>query len=127
MDAFVGFNRELGLSVVAVGEGTATIELPVRPALHNRSGILHGGVVAAMIDVAGALAATGIDAAGVPVPVLTVTLTVSYTGQASDGAIRATGTRRGGGRRIIVATVDVTDAEGRTIAVGEATYARAAR
>ncbi|HEY0833352.1 MAG TPA: PaaI family thioesterase [Azospirillum sp.] len=124
---FVGFNRLLGFRLAEWAPDHAVLEVTIRPDLLNRSGILHGGVVASMIDAAGGFCGSHTGPTGTGTPgthrrVLTLSLTTSYVGQAAQGVIRATAKRRAGGRRIYVATVEVTDAEGRIIAVGEGTY-----
>lgn len=122
---FVGFNHLLGVRLVEWSAEHAVLELDIRPELHNRSGTVHGGVVAAMIDAAGSFSGTHTGIAGVARPVLTLSLTTSYVGQASAGVIRATARCREGGRKIFASTIEVTDALGKVIAVGQGTYRRA--
>lgn len=90
------------------------LRLAVEPRHHNRSGILHGGVVATLIDSACKLAA-GRRAS-------TLSLTISYTGQAAGGEVRAVGRKRGGGSRIVTCTAEVFDAADRLIALGEGSF-----
>ncbi|HYG91376.1 MAG TPA: PaaI family thioesterase [Azospirillum sp.] len=122
MIEFVGFNKLLGVRLVEWTPKQAVLELTIRPELHNRSGILHGGVVASMIDAVGGFAGGYTGEPGRIRPALTLSLTTSYTGQATGGVVRATARKRGGGRQIFVATVEVADADGQVIAVGEGTY-----
>ncbi|HYD66756.1 PaaI family thioesterase [Azospirillum sp.] len=119
---FVGFNRLLGFRLAEWAPDHAVLEVEIRPELLNRSGILHGGVVASMIDAVGGFCGSYTGVAGTHRRVLTLSLTTSYIGQAVQGTVRATAKRRPGGRKIYVATVEVTNAEGEIIAVGEGTY-----
>lgn len=46
----------LGMAVVAVGPGTATVTMPVRAEMVNGHGVAHGGLVATLADSAFAFA-----------------------------------------------------------------------
>ena len=46
----------LGFRLTAWQEGFARLEMPVRPDHRNTVGFLHGGVVASLLDIAGAVA-----------------------------------------------------------------------
>jgi uncharacterized protein (TIGR00369 family) len=46
----------LGFRLTAWKEGFARIEMPVRPEHRNTVGYLHGGVIASLLDIAGAVA-----------------------------------------------------------------------
>lgn len=45
-----GISAYLGVEVVAVGPGTMAATVEVRPELLNPFGVLHGGVVSALVD-----------------------------------------------------------------------------
>ncbi len=87
----------------------------------NRAHIVHGGVLAAMMDVAGAYA-------GCYAPpqfatsALTLNLNVSYTGQASGGTLTAVAVKQGGGRQTFFSGIEIRDEAGRLIAFGQGTY-----
>lgn len=120
--AMAGFNKSLGFRLVDWSETHAVLEVTVRPDLLNRSEILHGGVVATLIDAAGGFAGGYTGKPGTGRLVLTLSLTTSFIGQTSGGVVRATARKRGGGRRIFASTIEVTDEAGQIIAVGEGTY-----
>lgn len=46
----------LGFKIIAWKEGYTKIEMPVRPDHRNTVGYLHGGVIASLLDLAGAVA-----------------------------------------------------------------------
>ncbi len=46
----------LGFRLTAWKEGSARLEMPVRPDHRNTVGFLHGGVIASLLDIAGAVA-----------------------------------------------------------------------
>jgi len=47
----IPFVEHLGVQVEAMGEGTSTLLLDLRPELMNRLGTAHGGVLMTMLDV----------------------------------------------------------------------------
>lgn len=124
----VGFNALLDNRLTAWEPGSAVLEMLIRPEMLNRSHTLHGGVLATLIDAAGGFAGChpGLQGGGSqgvsPRIALTISLTVNYVGRASSGVVRAVARRRSGGARIFVSTVDVFNAEGELIAVGEGAY-----
>ena len=116
------FGRLLGMEVVAWSEGKATVLLPVRADFLNRSRILHGGILTTLIDTAGGYAGTFCAVPGHVRRALTLSMTTQFIGQASSGTIRAEAVRRGGGRKIFFADVDVSRDDGEPIAFGSGTY-----
>ncbi|MFQ6005198.1 MAG: hotdog fold thioesterase, partial [Woeseia sp.] len=46
----------LGFKLATWKEGFARLEMPVRPDHRNTVGFLHGGVIASLLDIAGAVA-----------------------------------------------------------------------
>lgn len=122
MYEFRGFNGLLGMKVTEWSAGSVTLELPLRPELHNRSGVTHGGVIASLIDAAGGMAGGYTGDPEEIRPSVTLSLTTTYLNPSSTGNLRAIARRRGGGRRIFSVTVEVFDESETLIAVGEATY-----
>jgi uncharacterized protein (TIGR00369 family) len=72
------FLAMVGVRVAAVNAERARIELPYRDDNANRNGSLHGGVVAAIIDIAGATAAAAGLAPARRAGASTIDLTVHY-------------------------------------------------
>lgn len=118
----VGFRKLIGLKTVEAREGYAVLELNVSPEHLNSQGALHGGVVATMIDHAGGNAGCCGGETGTQRKAVTISLTTSFLASVSSGKITATSRKRPGGRRIFVSTTEITDAAGKLLAVGEATY-----
>ena len=58
-DAETPFSRELGIRVLEWGHGRAVIALDAQARLMNRRGVVHGGVIATMADMALSLAWRG--------------------------------------------------------------------
>lgn len=115
-----GFNALLGHRIAEWEPDHVTIELDIGPQHLNFGGTVHGGVLAALADVAGSLAGLYSDTPDQMRRSLTLSLTTSFTGQASSGVIRAVGRKRAGGANIYFSNVEISDAQGRVIAVAEA-------
>lgn len=119
------FHRLLGVTVEALDPvaGSITLSLDTRPEF-SRNGEraeLHGGIIATLIDIAGDYAVALRLGRGVP----TIALNVDYLRFARGTKAVATARLIKCGRSIAVATVEVADESGQTVAVGRGTYATA--
>lgn len=117
-----GFSELLGVSLEHAEPGMCRIRLPYKPALSRGDELIHGGVIATLIDLAGSAAAWTYADIGHSARGATIGLTVSYLQGASSCDLVAEGrvARRGG--TITVIDVEVTTAEGELIAKGPVTY-----
>ena len=117
------FAKLLGVSIRALGDGTAELELPFRPELATLADTVHGGAIATLADTAATAAAW----CGAEVPEnlqgSTVSLTMQYARAARgvDLVARARVTRRS--RRLVFLEVTVSGPDGAMVAHGVATYA----
>ncbi len=116
------FNRLIGFEIADWREDYAELNLTVAEHHLNRSGVPHGGVLATLIDAAGGLAGCFCREPGRVRQALTLSMTVNYAGQAGHGQLRVVGRRRGGGRRIFFASVEIFDDADNVVALGEGTY-----
>jgi uncharacterized protein (TIGR00369 family) len=108
-----GLTEYLGLRLVAVGPGTATAEVEVRPELLQAFGAVHGGVVAALVDhVLGAAVFPAVSRGTWPA---TLEFKLNYLAPVRDGVIRAVSEVVVLRRRTAVVQVDVTN-DGRPVA-----------
>jgi uncharacterized protein (TIGR00369 family) len=108
------------LSAVDEAAGSVTITLPLRGEfcrLPNRPEI-HGGIVAALIDITGHAAI----AAKLHHSVATIDLRVDYLRLAGGSALRAVGTVVKVGRTIGIVDIKMTDDQDRAVAIGRAAY-----
>ena len=118
------FWRYLGVQVEDAGEGWVRLRVPVKDGLRNGVGApVHGGVLGALVDMAvgGALGTTHDNAAG-GVGQTTLDMNVSFLAAAGDGDIVAEGRLLRRGRTIAVGEARITDAAGKLVAIGRATY-----
>jgi uncharacterized protein (TIGR00369 family) len=115
------YMRFLGLVLEKSEKGSVEIRLPFRDEFlrHDGSDWLHGGVVSALIDIAGDYAVVTEVGVGVP----TIDMRVDYLRPARRGDLLAVARTLRVGRTVSVADVEVRDGQGMVIAVGRAVYA----
>ncbi|WP_111493286.1 MULTISPECIES: PaaI family thioesterase [Marinobacter] len=117
-----GFHNVLGYEQVSWEEEQAVIAVRLQPHHLNLAGVIHGGVLTSLLDIALAQAGTYCPFPGRIRKAITLSLTTSFTGQCSGGTITVTGTRRAGGTRIFNSTGEVRDDQGNLLAIGEGTF-----
>ena len=118
------FWRYLGVEVEDAREGWIRLRIPIRDDLKNAATApVHGGVYAALVDmgVGGALSTMHEASAG-GVGQTTLDMNVSFLGGTSQGPIFAEGTILRRGRTVAFGETTITDAAGKMLAVGRATY-----
>ena len=117
------FWRYLGVEVVEVDEGRVRLRVPARDDLRNAPGApMHGGVFSALVDISvGGALSTLHEAAAGGVGQTTLDLNVSFIG-AGTGDVFAEGRIIRRGRSIAFGEATITDAAGKLLAVGRATY-----
>ena len=103
----VPFAQLLGLELAEIERGTATFHLSVRDELKQNKGLLHGGVIASLIDTAAAFAAVTLLEPGQSTT--TVDLTIHYLRPLTEGRASAHARVLRAGRRMLVISVDVLD------------------
>jgi acyl-CoA thioesterase len=120
------FFRLIGLEVVDLEPGWSKTRLEHREDLTQPAGIMHGGVIASVIDsgIAHALLLTERfqelrEDGGA---LVSVDLRVKYLRPVSEGTITCESTVLRLGRQVIHAEAIVTNAEGKEVAQGDATY-----
>lgn len=117
-----GFHQVLGYRQVSWEEDRAVIELEIQPQHLNLAGVIHGGVLTSLLDVALAEAGTYCPYPGRMRKAITLSLTTTFTGQCTGGVIQVTGIKRAGGSRIFNSTGEVRDQNGNLLAIAEGTF-----
>ena len=114
------YHQWLGLKVVAVGEGTIELTAAWREewVVNPDRGYTHGGILAALVDLAADWAMVSRTGRGVP----TVDLRVDYHRAAMPGTLTIRGQIVHFGKPFSVAEAKVLDKEGRLLASGRGTY-----
>ena len=117
------FWRYLGVEVAEAVEGRVRLLVRARDELRNAPGApVHGGVFSALIDMAvGGALATMHEASAGGVGQVTLDLNVSFIG-AGAGDVYAEGRIIRRGRSVAFGEASITDAAGKVLAVGRATY-----
>lgn len=117
-----GFPALLGLEFLEWEEGRVVVGMQVDDRHLNLGGRVHGGVLATLLDVAGACAGTFCPYPDRIRKALTLSMTTTFTGQAGEGYIRAIGVKRAGGSRIFNSTVEVYGEDDTLLILGEGTF-----
>jgi 1,4-dihydroxy-2-naphthoyl-CoA hydrolase len=113
-DLMDGISGYLGIRIVDVGPGRATAEVEVRDELVHRFGVLHGGVVATLVDqVLGSAVYPVVPEGTWPA---TLEFKLNYLAPVRSGVVRADSRVVGMSSRTAVVHVDVTNGD-RPVAV----------
>jgi uncharacterized protein (TIGR00369 family) len=114
------FHAGFGVTVEHATRGEVRLGWQARPEHRNLQGLVHGGVLATLVDIAMGLAVRSV--VGPSRRHVTIDLTVHYLRPASPGPIEAVGTTLRVGSQIAFAEGDVADASGRTLVRASGTY-----
>lgn len=110
----------LGFTRVEDSAAGVVLEAEIRPELLNRRGVVHGGVLSALLDSAlGGAVVAGIDPEEW---CATLQLSVQFISGGRRGPLRATGRLTRRGPRCAFAEGEVLDARGKLIARAQGTW-----
>ena len=116
------FGKLVGYRLVEWRDGYAELVLDLDDRHMNRSGLVHGGVHATLLDVVCGYAGVYTAVEGNVRASVTVSLTINYKGRASGGRLRAIGRHAGGGRSMFFASGEVQDETGAVVASAEGIF-----
>jgi uncharacterized protein (TIGR00369 family) len=117
----IPYYSTLGLKLQDIGNGKATFELMVREEL-TQNGMIHGGVIASLIDSSCACAALSlIYPKGY---ITTIDLQVEYLKPISKGLVKSTAKCIKAGKNIFFCKAKVWDGEGDLISTGSSQLLR---
>jgi acyl-CoA thioesterase len=103
----------LGIELVETGLRRATLRMTIRPDMLNGHGQAHGGMLFALADTAFALACNSEDEVTVA-----SSATIEFVGPVEEGTVlTAVAIGRQQGRRLGVYDIEITDGDGRTVAL----------
>jgi uncharacterized protein (TIGR00369 family) len=114
------FHAGFGATVEHAAIGEVRLGWQARPEHRNLQGLVHGGVLATLVDIAMGLAVRSV--VGPSRRHVTIDLTVHYLRPAAPGPIEAVGTTLRVGSQIAFAEGSVADASGRTLVRASGTY-----
>lgn len=112
----------LGIGIVSSDPAEVVLEMEVGPKVHQPFGLLHGGASAVLAESAASIGAYLNCEEGVEFPVGT-DLNISHLRGKSEGTVRAVARPVRIGRTLQVWSIDVTDEEGKLVAVSRCTLA----
>jgi uncharacterized protein (TIGR00369 family) len=116
-----GFHRLIGVQLDDARPGEVDVSLEIQPQHLNLQGLLHGGLIATLADIAMGLAVrTKLEPGARHV---TVALDMQYLSAARNGRVSAQGRVVRAGRQIAQADADVLDAQGKLLARARSTVA----
>lgn len=133
--ARIPFNQQLGIEIQSLGRQRAVMRLPMRPELVGNfvQGILHGGVIASLLDVTGgAMALIGACERLAELPVNermarlarlgTIDLRIDYLRPGRGSAFVASAVPLREGNKVAVVRSELHNEDGVLLAVGTGTY-----
>jgi uncharacterized protein (TIGR00369 family) len=103
----VPYARFIGMELGEVKRGVANVHVEVRHELRQNRGVVHGGVIASLLDTATAFAVVSTLEPGERVT--TTDLTIHYLRPVETGRLTATARIVRAGRRLFVLSADVFD------------------
>ena len=106
------FMAAIGVKIAALSPGMCELELPFRADLCQQHAYVHGGVIAAIADTSGGIAAATLMPAGVGV--LTVEFKINLIAPAEGERFRARGETVRAGRTLTVVQSEVSAEKGGT-------------
>ncbi|MFO7548054.1 MAG: thioesterase family protein [Acidimicrobiia bacterium] len=131
----IPFNHQLGLRVDRFGPDGTLVSFDMRPELVGNfaTGVLHGGVISATLDLVGGLTALGSVLANAAPTTMdevgeifsrfgTIDLRIDYLRPGSGERFEARGTTLRAGRRVAVTRMELHNEAGVLVAVGTGTY-----
>lgn len=105
-------------------DGSCVVTLDLQPPHLNRHGILHGGIVATVLDVVCGNTASQFFDRENHAALVTVSLTLSYVAAVRGGRITGTASVTGGGASIAHVFGELHDEDGRLLATATGVFKR---
>jgi len=114
------FIRLMGMRLRSAGDGKSVVECRIRPVLRNSFGMLHGGVLGALVDVSIATALRSV--LPLPLRMTTIEYKVNFLKPVLSGTVTAHGAILRLGSTIASGTCEIRNGEGEPVAFGSATF-----
>lgn len=118
----IPFVQLVGMQLIDLSDGAATVKLEMRNELRQPHELLHGGATASLIDTAMAFAV--VTELGEGEKASTVDLTVHYLRPVTAGEIVCAAKVVRAGKRILTVSAEVSSGEGKLVATALSTYTK---
>ena len=112
----------MGIELVEIAAGQATLMLPCREELHNSMGLVQGGILGVLADVAGTVALNTVLPDPLKAMIPTIEFKLNFLRPARKEDMVAKGKVAHRGRRIAVCHVDISTGQETLLATGLFTY-----
>jgi len=114
------FIRLMGMRLRSAADGRSVVECRIRPVLRNSFGMLHGGVLGALVDVSIATALRSV--LPLSLRMTTIEYKVNFLKPVLSGTVTAHGTILRLGGTIASGTSEIRNPGGEAVAFGSATF-----
>jgi uncharacterized protein (TIGR00369 family) len=114
------FVRLMGMRLRSAADGRSVMECRMRPVLRNSSGVLHGGVLGALVDMSIATALRSVMP--LALRMTTIEYKVNFLKPVVSGTVTAHGVILRLGSTIASGTTEIRNREGEAVAFGSATF-----
>ena len=118
----VGFRHWLGVDYEVMEDGHAVVSMNIRDDMRNMRGVVQGGVIASLVDVAMATAAAGGNYDTRKRPMATLELKVNYLAAATGNKLTARADVIRAGSRTSAVRCEIYDDAGEVCAAGLGTF-----
>lgn len=112
----------MGYRLVEWAPNHAVVEYVIQPEHLNRTGLLHGGVIATLLDTASGYSGCHCAVNGNVRHPLTLSITPNFVASAKSGKIRVVARRTGGGKSVFFTAAEAFDDTGKLIATAAGTF-----
>jgi len=116
------FARSLGVEMLERGRGSARFAFTARPQDLNAQGVVHGGMLAGLMDLLLAMAAGAHPDPAERRFSITLSMTINFVGAAPPGRLICHGREVGGGRNTVFCDGRIETADGTLIATGQGSF-----
>jgi uncharacterized protein (TIGR00369 family) len=116
------FQQHMGYVLEVWEPERAVLGYTIQAEHMNRTGRLHGGVLATLLDTTMGYSGVYSDEPGGTRACVTLSLTVNFVGAVSEGRLTIEARRTGGGNTIFFSEGEVRDAQGRLVATATGSF-----
>jgi uncharacterized protein (TIGR00369 family) len=116
------YAHALGVKVLERGDGSAAMSFQSRPHDLNAQDVVHGGVLAGLMDLILAMAAGSHSDPEKRQFSITLSMNINFVAAARPGTLTCRGSQTGGGRKTVFCEGRIEDESGQLVATGQGTF-----